>query len=228
MVGLCSIESPPLGKPFHRREGAFPPSTVGSLSPTLPPELVLESSVSSIISSSPSVESIPPPTPQKDDPLPVPARPLSRSSSSTSRSSPPHPPRSRPVSLHTKLTELPDVPPNSSGSPLVNGRTQPSPATGGLSAKRFSALPHAPPVMSSSSLSYGSPRTPSPLLPPVPKRRKRIVDQWPASMQYKDVLECKTPLERSLGYARKINELSMYDCGLTDWMDAVKTRGMVV
>ena len=47
-------------------------------------------------------------------------------------------------------------------------------------------------------------------------------------MQYKDVLECKTPLERSLGYARKINELAMYDCGLTNWMDAVKTRGMIV
>lgn len=47
-------------------------------------------------------------------------------------------------------------------------------------------------------------------------------------MQYKDVLECKTPLERSLGYARKINELAVYDCGLTSWMDAVKTRGMAV
>ena len=47
-------------------------------------------------------------------------------------------------------------------------------------------------------------------------------------MQYKDVLECKTPLERSLGYARKINELAMFDSGLTGWMEAVKTRGMVV
>lgn len=47
-------------------------------------------------------------------------------------------------------------------------------------------------------------------------------------MQYKDVLECKTPLERSLGYARKINELAMYDSGLTIWMDVVKARGMVV
>jgi hypothetical protein len=62
----------------------------------------------------------------------------------------------------------------------------------------------------------------------VPKRRKKIVEQWPVAMQYKDVLEFKTPLERSLGYARKINELAMYDCGLTSWMDAVNTRGMVV
>lgn len=130
--------------------------------------------------------------------------------------------------MHNKLTELPDVPPSSSWSPVVNERSLPSPGMGALKAKRFSALPHTPPVLSSSSLSYGSPRTPSPLLPPVPKRRKRIIEQWPASMQYKDVLECKTPLERSLGYARKINELAMYDCGLTEWMDAVKTRGMMV
>jgi len=47
-------------------------------------------------------------------------------------------------------------------------------------------------------------------------------------MQYKNVLECKTPLERSLGYAHKTNVLAMYDCGLTSWMDAVGTRGMVI
>ena len=47
-------------------------------------------------------------------------------------------------------------------------------------------------------------------------------------MHYNDVLECKTSLERSLGYARKINELAMYDCGLTSWMDAVKTRGTTI
>lgn len=47
-------------------------------------------------------------------------------------------------------------------------------------------------------------------------------------MQHRDVLELKTPLERSLGYARKINELAVYDCGLTLWMDTVKSRGMVV
>ena len=47
-------------------------------------------------------------------------------------------------------------------------------------------------------------------------------------MQYKDILECKTPLERSFGYARKISELAMYDSGLTSWMDAVRAGGMVV
>jgi len=47
-------------------------------------------------------------------------------------------------------------------------------------------------------------------------------------MQYKGVLGCKTPLERSLGYARKIIKLAMYDCGLARWMDVVNTRGTVV
>lgn len=194
----------------------------GPLSPTLPPELALENSVSS----SPSDESIPPPTPHKDDPLPVPVRPLSRSSTSTSRSGPPHPPRSRPVSLHNKFTESLEVPPYSSGSPAINEKPLPSTAVlDKLNAKRFSALPRAPSVSRGPNLSRGYSRSPSPL---PPKRRKRVIEQWPAAMQHRDVLECKTPLERSLGYARKINELAMYDCGLTAWMDVVKARGTVV
>ena len=196
----------------------------GPLSPTLPPELTLENSVSSVVSSSLSDESIPPPTPHKDDPLPVHVRPLSRSSTSTSRSGPPHPPRSRPVSLHNKLTEPSDIPPNSSGSPATNEKPLPSPAVDNPNARRFSALPRAPSVSSGPNHSRGYSRNSSPL---PPKPRKRIVDQWPAAMQHKDVLECKTSLERSLGYARKINELAMYDCGLTIWMDTVKARGMV-
>lgn len=96
---------------------------------------------------------------------------------------------------------------------------------GALFVKRFSALPRAPSLISSSSLSRRASRTPS---PPVLKRRKRVVEQWPVAMQFKDVLECKTPLERSLGYAHKINELAMYDSGLTSWMDAVKARGVAV
>jgi len=99
---------------------------------------------------------------------------------------------------------------------------------GALNSKRFSALPRAPSLISKSKPSRRASRTSSPSLPPVPKHRERIVEQWPMAMQYKDVLECKTPLERSLGYARKINELAMYDCGLTIWMDAVKTRGVAV
>ena len=208
------------------REGAFPPSTTGSLSPTLPPELTLENSVSSIVSSSPSDESVPPPTPHKDDPLPVPARSLSRSAStSTSRSNPPHLPRSRPVSMQSKFTELLDPPSKPSGSPVIHEKPLPSPTVETFNSKRFSSLPRAPSISSGSNFSRGYSRTPSPL---PPRRRKRVIEQWPLAMQYKDVLECKTPLERSLGYARKINELAMYDCGLTNWMDSVRVRGTLV
>ena len=130
--------------------------------------------------------------------------------------------------MHNKLADLPEVPPNSSESPATNEMHPPCPALGALGVKRPSTLPHAPAVISSSNLSRGSPKTPSPALPPVPKPRRKIIEQWPTAMQFKDILECKTPLERSLGYAHKINELAMYDCGLTSWMDAVKTRGKVI
>ncbi len=44
-------------------------------------------------------------------------------------------------------------------------------------------------------------------------------------MQLKDVLAKKTSLERAIGYADKINEPSMYDCGLGDWVVSMKERG---
>ena len=44
-------------------------------------------------------------------------------------------------------------------------------------------------------------------------------------MRCRDVVSQKTSLERAQGYARKINELAMYDCGLSDWLIAVKERG---
>lgn len=123
---------------------------------------------------------------------------------------------------------MPDAPSNSPASHVINEKSLLNPSGGPLNAKRFSALPRAPSVSSSSNISRRASRTPSPPLPSAPKRPKRVIEQWPVAMQYKDVLECKTPLERSLGYARKINELAMYDCGLTSWMDAVRTRGIVV
>ena len=44
-------------------------------------------------------------------------------------------------------------------------------------------------------------------------------------MQFKDVLAKKTSLERAIGYANKINELYMYDCGLGDWVVSMKDKG---
>ncbi|KAL5487812.1 hypothetical protein ACEPAI_5920 [Sanghuangporus weigelae] len=50
----------------------------------------------------------------------------------------------------------------------------------------------------------------------------KIRSRWPDAMQFADVLAKRTPLERSLGYARKINELANHDPGLGDWVVATK------
>jgi len=67
-------------------------------------------------------------------------------------------------------------------------------------------------------------RSPSPSLPPIPVRPK-IISRWPAALQTKDVLAHQNPLDRSIGYANKINELALYDCGLGDWITNVKNKG---
>ncbi|KAG2152903.1 hypothetical protein DEU56DRAFT_879707 [Suillus clintonianus] len=100
-----------------------------------------------------------------------------------------------------------------------------------LSIKRFSSLPRTPSPMSLNQPSGGSKsssRTPSPslvvhrpvrrVLPPVQK----IKSTWPPAMHFADVIVKKNALDRSVGYAQKINELYMYDCGLGDWI--VETR----
>ncbi|KAL5527621.1 hypothetical protein ACEPAG_6422 [Sanghuangporus baumii] len=50
----------------------------------------------------------------------------------------------------------------------------------------------------------------------------KIRSRWPDAMQFADVLAKRTPLERSLGYARKINELANHDPGLGDWVVTTK------
>jgi hypothetical protein len=47
----------------------------------------------------------------------------------------------------------------------------------------------------------------------------------PAAMNFNDVLEKKTPGQRAIGYAIKINELWMSDCGLGDWCVSMHERG---
>jgi hypothetical protein len=44
-------------------------------------------------------------------------------------------------------------------------------------------------------------------------------------MRFKDVLVKKTAAERAIGYANKINELALYDCGLGNWVVSMKERG---
>lgn len=55
--------------------------------------------------------------------------------------------------------------------------------------------------------------------------RLRIRAMWPDAMHCTEITAKRSALERSLGYAQKINELAMYDCGLNDWVMSMKHKG---
>lgn len=52
----------------------------------------------------------------------------------------------------------------------------------------------------------------------------KIISPWPDAMSFSDVLAKRTPLERSMGYAMKINELYVSDCGLEEFLIEVQYR----
>lgn len=144
---------------------------------------------------------------------------LSRQNTSDSRSfgsrSPPAPP-AKPLKDEARLS-------TGSNNPFKNAVTN---------LKRFSALPRTPSQLSvgtSSHLSHQT-RTPSPShhSPPPPRRepRPKYRDPWPHALDYKEILGGRNALERSMGYAQKINELAQYECGLSDWIVATKYRGI--
>ncbi|KAH9940566.1 hypothetical protein B0H21DRAFT_576427 [Amylocystis lapponica] len=97
--------------------------------------------------------------------------------------------------------------------------------------KRFSALPRTPSFTSTTKIpSPHTSRTPSPPTLPLSKPKpkpptSRLRSAWPDALQFNDVVAKKSALERSLGYAQKINELALYDCGLAEWVLSVKHRG---
>lgn len=99
-----------------------------------------------------------------------------------------------------------------------------------LNMKRFSTLPRTPSLMSLNRPSVASKRSSRTRsssvnsIPPVRPPVRRIKSAFPSAMRFADVLAMKSPLERSMGYARKINELYNYDCGLGDWMIEFKHR----
>jgi hypothetical protein len=105
------------------------------------------------------------------------------------------------------IREIPpeDGPPSSTGRGVLTN------------LKRYSSLPRTPrsPRMSLCTRS-SSPESPS---------RPRIRARSPDAMHFKDVLAKKTSVERAIGYANKINELYMYDCGLGDWVASMKDKG---
>ncbi|TFK55866.1 hypothetical protein OE88DRAFT_1767163 [Heliocybe sulcata] len=92
--------------------------------------------------------------------------------------------------------------------------------------KRFSSLPRTPSGASGGhSSSAASTRTPSPHRPAQPAFRPKITSKWPNAMYYGDVVTRKSALERALGYAHKINDLAMHDCGLGAWVLAKRHPG---
>ena len=149
------------------------------------------------------------------------------------------------VSSSSSISHLPSLPPKSirhgghggsdddekPGSSLA-----PSAFKGLTNLKRFSSLPRTPSRSSKSSKRSNSPdarRSMSPPLPPVyvesPPRRRIIPKPkyshpWPPAMNPADVVVLRGARERARAYAMKINELSMYDCGLREWM-ATQSRG---
>ena len=226
----------------HTREGAFPPSTIlvapperqqpspddtVSLAPELPPKDQLPDLPSDTPDASPLV--VIQTLDDDRDPTSAQQPELRRERSWVSSLN-----DSSPVSLessrHAFEDARPDLLQESNGSnpsireippeddPLSSSRR------GVLTnQKRYSSLPRTPstssprsPRMSLLTQSSSSPESPS-----LPRIRARSPD----AMQFKDVLAKKTSLERAIGYANKINELYLYDCGLGDWVVSMKERG---
>lgn len=152
------------------------------------------------------------------------------------------------ASSSSSVSHLPSLPPksirNGSDDERQNSNSNSSLAPSAFKAltnlKRFSSLPRPPSRSSKSSKRSSSPdprrslSPPPPPLPPhihvqsPPRRRVRpqpkYVHPWPPAMSCADVVVLKGSRERAKGYAMKINELAMYDCGLRDWM-ATQGRG---
>lgn len=128
----------------------------------------------------------------------------------------------------TRLEEV--VPPVPAKNDLPHLETK-SPKNA-LNAKRFSTLPRTPSLMSLNRPTVESKRSsgiPSPSIthvvsqPKPPVRRTRSTR--PPAMSFADVTVKRTALERSVGYAYKINELYNCDCGLGDWIAETRYRG---
>lgn len=236
---------------LHVREGAFPPSVASSESPVLPITSPGPSSPDAAKAPAPAQRS---PTPTTADLPPAAASPPVPAAELESRPALDVPRARGPLGLHTREpSTLSDTTSHSSADALpaslsrVTSRGE-ADAAGQLGVaasrtvrsvltnwKRFSALPR-PPSMGSLARSGSSSRhsarsvrlspAPSPsALPPIPVAPPKIRSHWPKAMQFDDITARRTALDRAMGYAQKINELAMYECGLGEWVVTTKTRG---
>ncbi|KAH8118341.1 hypothetical protein DFH11DRAFT_1502246, partial [Phellopilus nigrolimitatus] len=96
--------------------------------------------------------------------------------------------------------------------------------------KRFSTLPRPPSGLSVSKISQHSSLSQERVSPERTSPRPKVVfvakirSPWPDAMAFGDVMARKGSLERSLGYAQKINELAKHDPGLGDWVVSMKNE----
>ncbi|KAK0190767.1 hypothetical protein F5146DRAFT_1223606 [Armillaria mellea] len=114
------------------------------------------------------------------------------------------PPSKKRVSAELSISSGDDLPPTPSPPPksLRNSLTR------GL---RRMSLPRTPS------------RTPSPpQLPPSP--RPKIKALYPSAMYCSELSAKLSTLERCALYTAKINELALYDCGLSDWLFEARIR----
>ncbi|RPD61982.1 hypothetical protein L227DRAFT_652141, partial [Lentinus tigrinus ALCF2SS1-6] len=148
------------------------------------------------------------------------------------------------ASSSSSVSHLPSLPPKSirhgSDEDKHSSSLAPSAFRALTNLKRFSSLPRTPSRSSKSSKRSPSPdaarRSMSPPPPPIlvqsPPRRRVIpkpkyAHPWPPAMNPADVVVLRGSRERAQAYAMKINELSMYDCGLREWL-AAQGRGPAV
>ncbi|KAJ4472204.1 hypothetical protein J3R30DRAFT_3798841, partial [Lentinula aciculospora] len=121
---------------------------------------------------------------------------------------------SQPDSRSSSLSPAPSPPPKSFRHSITTG------------LKKMS-LPRSPSAKSLSRTSHDRERSSHedeqvtrPYIKPLqPIRRKRKIDPNPAAMFCSEVSARRNAGERCTLYAQKINELSMYDCGLAEWME---------
>ncbi|TBU42134.1 hypothetical protein BD309DRAFT_1081608 [Dichomitus squalens] len=148
------------------------------------------------------------------------------------------------ASSSSSVSHLPSLPPksirNGSDDEKRDSALAPSSfkALTNFNLKRFSSLPRTPSRSSRSSKRSSSPDPHRSLSPPPPPShdyqhtpiliesppRRRIIPKvkyshfWPPAMNAADIVVLRSSRERAKGYAMKINELSMYDCGLREWL----------
>jgi hypothetical protein len=233
VVAFWRPEPGPTTPVHHSREGAFPPSTI-LVTPVERQHSLPDKSIT-LVPEVPSKDQLPnPPTdvlesapvitvqPANDRPSPSTSE-LRRESSWISNSN-----DSGHISSESSRNAFEDARPQELDCSYSGSResaTEDSPTEskrkGGIltNLKRYSSLPRPPSMRSQSQRMSVFARKSSP--PPKPRIRARSPD----AMRFKDVLNKKSAVERATAYANKINELSMYDCGLGDWVTSMKEKG---